>query len=372
MNQDKRVRLLDLGRQLEPLRNDLERAAADVIRSGWYLFGERTNRFERAFADWLGTEHVVSCANGTDAITLALWSLGIGAGDTVLTVPNTAFPTACAITRTGATPAFVDIDPKTWLIDIEGAAGVVGESTRAVVPVHLYGHAVNIPALRDAIPGDVAIVEDCAQGHGATLNGRLVGTFSDMAAFSFYPSKNICALGDAGAVATSSGEHAGRARQLRFYGQESRDHHLAVGFNSRIDEIQAAFLTIELEHIDRWVDRRREIAGAYDAALDRNAIRRPAITGGSHPSYHLYVVRVDDRDAFRRLLDAEGIDTGIHYPVPIFYQPAYRGLGYERGDFPHAEALAGEIVSLPVAPHLSDAEVGRVIDACRIYARAGG
>lgn len=372
MNDDGRVRLLDLGRQFKPLREDFERTAAEVITSGWYLFGERTKRFEGAFAEWLGTGHAVACANGTDAITLALWSLGIGPGDTVATVPNTAFPTACAITLTGATPVFVDINPDTWLIDVEGAAGTVGESTRAVIPVHLYGHVVDIPALREALPRAVRIIEDCAQGHGATLNGRLVGTFSDIAAFSFYPSKNLCALGDAGAVATDSENYAERARQLRFYGQEGRDHHTEVGFNSRIDEMQAAFLTIELEYIDRWVDRRRQIADRYDAELDRGAIRRPAITEGSHPSYHLYVVRVDDRTTFRRLLDEAGIDTGIHYPVPIPYQPAYRHLGYARGDFPHSEALAGEIVSLPVAPHLSDAEVERIIAACHTYARAGG
>jgi dTDP-4-amino-4,6-dideoxygalactose transaminase len=372
MNDDGRVRLLDLGRQFEPLREELEGAAADVIASGWYLFGERTRHFEQAFAEWLGAEHAVACANGTDAITLALWSLGIGPGDTVATVPNSAFPTACAITRTGATPVFVDINPDTWLMDAARAAGAVGESTRAVMPVHLYGHVADIPALRDATRGDIPIVEDCAQAHGAALNGRPAGTLADVAAFSFYPSKNLCALGDAGALVTDDGNHAERARRLRFYGQERRDHHAEVGFNSRMDEMQAAFLTIELAYIDRWVDRRRRIAETYDAELDRGAIRRPAITEGSHPSYHLYVVRVDDRATFRRLLDEAGIDTGIHYPVPIPYQPAYRHLGYARGDFPHSEALAEEIVSLPVAPHLSDAEVERTIAACRVYARAGG
>lgn len=372
MNDGGRVRLLDLARQLEPLRTDLERAAHEVIESGWYLFGERTKRFEAAFAGWVGTEHAVACASGTDAITLALWSVGIGPGDTVVTVPSTAFPTACAITRTGATPAFVDIDPATWLIDTGKAAAAADESTRGVVPVHLYGHVVDVPALRNAVRDDIPIVEDCAQGHGATLNGRMVGTLADIAAFSFYPSKNLCALGDAGAVVTDREEHADRARRLRFYGQERRDHHTEIGCNSRIDEMQAAFLTIELAYIDRWVSRRREIADRYDASLDGKVIRRPVITEGSHPSYHLYVVRVEDRTAFRKVLDEAGVDTGVHYPVPVPHQSAYRHLGYARGDFPHAEALAGEIVSLPVAPHLDDAEVDRVIAACRAYARGGG
>jgi dTDP-4-amino-4,6-dideoxygalactose transaminase len=372
MNDDGRVRLLDLKRQLAPLREELERAASEVIRSGWYLFGERTEAFEKAFAGWLGTEHVVSCASGTDAITLALGSLGVDERKTVITAPNTAFPTACAITRTGADPAFVDIDPDTWLIDIAEAVDAVGESTGAIVPVHLYGHVADLPALRRGAPDHVPIVEDCAQAHGATLNGRKAGTLSDVAAFSFYPSKNLCALGDAGAVATRDEEYAGRARRLRIYGQDRRDHHLEIGLNSRIDEIQAAFLTIELAYIERWLERRREIAAVYDTELDRRIFRRPSAIDDSLPSFHLYVVRVDERETFRRVLDARGIDTGIHYPVPVPYQPAYRRLGYARGDFPHAEALAEEIVSLPIGPHLCDAEVERVIRACREYAHAGG
>lgn len=372
MNGDGRVRLLDLARQLTPLREDLERAASEVIRSGWYLLGERTETFERAFAEWLGIGHVVSCASGTDAITLALGSLGIYEQRTVITAPNTAFPTACAITRTGAEPQFVDIDPDTWLLDIAKAVDAVDESTVAIVPVHLYGNVVDLPALRRAAPDHVGIVEDCAQAHGATLDGRKAGTLSDAAAFSFYPSKNLCALGDAGAVATHNEEYAVRARRLRIYGQDRRDHHLDIGFNSRIDEIQAAFLTVELAYIEGWLERRREIAAVYDAELDRRTFRRPSAIGNSHPSYHLYVVRVDERDTFRHVLDGRGIDTGIHYPVPIPYQPAYRRLGYAHGDFPHAEALAEEIVSLPIGPHLCDAEVERVVRACREFARAGG
>lgn len=372
MNDEGRVRLLDLARQLAPLREDLERAASEVIRSGWYLFGEHTDAFEREFAKWLGIEHVVSCASGTDAITLALGSLGAGERGTVITAPNTAFPTACAITRTGADPAFVDIDPDTWLIDIMKAVDAVDESTVAIVPVHLYGYVADLPALRRATPDHVSIVEDCAQAHGATLNGRKVGTLSDVAAFSFYPSKNLCALGDAGAVATSDEEYAGRARRLRIYGQDRRDHHLDIGFNSRIDEIQAAFLTVELAYIERWLERRREIAAVYDTELDRRIFRRPSAIDNSRPSFHLYVVRVDERNSFQRTLDGRGIDTGIHYPIPIPYQPAYRRLGYARGDFPHAEALAEEIVSLPIGPHLREAEIERVIGACREYAQAGG
>lgn len=372
MSSGERVRLVDMSRQLQPLMRDLEQAACQVIRSGWFLFGKETERFEKAFASWLGIECVVSCANGTDAITLALESLGIGKGDTVVTVPNTAFPTACAITRTGATPVFVDIDEETWLMDVQKAAEAAGENTKAIVPVHLYGHVADVPSLRRKLPEGIHVVEDCAQAHGAMLDGKHVGSFSDIAAFSFYPTKNLCALGDAGAVATGNQGYADRARALRFYGQEKRDHHTNVGMNSRLDEIQAAMLSLELEHLDRWISRRREIASRYDRELDSRVYRRPSILTNSNPSYHLYVVMVDERDELRRFLDQAGIDTGIHYPVPIPCQPAYGHLGYARGDFPHAELLADRIVSLPIAPHLTDPEVERVIAACNRFARAGG
>ena len=370
--QHDRVRLVDLSRQLQPLMHDVEEAACRVIRSGWFLLGKETERFEKALATRLGVECVVGCANGTDAITLALESLGVGEGDTVVTVPNTAFPTACAITRAGATPLFVDIDEQSWLMDIQKTAEAVDESTKAIVPVHLYGHVVDIPSLRKALPKGIYIVEDCAQAHGATLNGRHVGSFSDIAAYSFYPTKNLCALGDAGAVATGNARYAERARALRFYGQEKRDHHTNVGMNSRIDEIQAAILTLELDYLDRWVGRRREVALRYDGELDSQVYKRPLPIENSEPSYHLYVVMVDERDAFRRFLDGEGIETGVHYPVPIPRQPAYSYLRYSHGDFPHAEVLADRIVSLPIAPHLADSEVERVIAACNRFARAGG
>lgn len=361
-----------MSRQLQPLMHEMEAATSRVIRSGWFLFGKETERFEKAFASWLGIEHVVGCANGTDAITLALESLGIKEGDKVITVPNTAFATACAITRAGATPLFVDINSKTWLMDIGRAVEAVDGSVKAVVPVHLYGHVVDIPTLRKAIPKGIHIVEDCAQAHGATLGGKHVGSFSDIAAYSFYPTKNLCALGDAGAVATGDADRSDRVRALRFYGQEKRDHHTTIGMNSRIDEIQAALLALELEYLDGWVGRRREVASRYESELDSRVYGRPSILQGSIPSYHLYVVMVDERDQFRKFLDSKGIDTGIHYPVPIPHQPAYGYLKYSRGDFPDAERLADRIVSLPVAPHLTDSEVERVIAACDGFAKAGG
>jgi dTDP-4-amino-4,6-dideoxygalactose transaminase len=367
-----RVRLVDLSRQLQPLMQDLEKAVSNVISSGWFLLGKETERFEKAFASWIDIEHVVGCANGTDAITLALETLGVDQADKVVTVANTAFATACAITRARTTPVFVDIDKETWLIDVNKAAEVIDENVKAIIPVHLYGHVADVPSLRKALPDRIFIVEDCAQAHGARLNGKHVGSFSDIAAYSFYPTKNLCALGDGGAVATRNASYGQKARALRFYGQDRRDHHIDVGMNSRIDEIQAALLTLELDHLDRWVNRRREIASRYDKALDSRVYGRPLMLQDSSPSYHLYVIKVDERDRFRQFLDSEGIDTGVHYPVSIPFQPAYSHLKYSRGDFPHAEHLADRIVSLPVAPHLTDSEVDRVISACDRFAKAGG
>jgi dTDP-4-amino-4,6-dideoxygalactose transaminase len=372
MNKQNRIRMVDLGRQLHPLRERLENAAVDVIRSGHYLFGRKNESFEAGFKEWLGIGHAVTCASGTDALTLALSALGISEEDKVITIPTTAFATACAITRSGATPAFVDIDAETWLLDIDKAVDGIDPNTKAVVPVHLYGYASDIPRIDELIPAGTHIIEDCAQAHGAELQGKKVGTFGDASAFSFYPSKNLCALGDGGIVVTKHRHYEDKIRQLRFYGQTSRDHHIQIGMNSRMDEIQAAFLLLELEYIDQWVRRRREIAKQYSDNLDPDAFKRPAPQKDSDPSYHLYVIAVEDRDAFRSVLESDGIDTGIHYPVPIHLQPAYGALGYARGDFPIAETLADRIVSLPVGPHLDDSEVERVLNSCRKYASAGG
>jgi dTDP-4-amino-4,6-dideoxygalactose transaminase len=365
-----RVRMLDLKRQLEPVREKLEEAATEVIRSGWYLLGQKTAEFEKAFAAWLGSAGSVSCANGTDAVALALGAAGVPEGSGVITVPNTAFPTACAISMAGCRPVFADIDPYTWMIDVDHVSELLDDSIGAVIPVHLFGHMADIGKLRE-VCGKVTILEDCAQAHGATLGGRKAGTLGDISAFSFYPSKNLCALGDAGAVVSDDGAFLEKARQLRFYGQESRDYHTAIGRNSRIDEIQAAFLLIELEVLDRWVERRREIASIYYSGLDKDVFKRPVTTPGCEPSYHLYVVRVEKRDELRKFLDGEGIDSGIHYPVPVHTQPAFAHLGYAKDDFPNAELLAEEIVSLPMAPHLTDGEAERVVEACSKFATAG-
>lgn len=358
------VKLLDLKKQFAPLSSQMAKIAAEVIDSGWYLLGKRTEAFEVDFSGWLDSGHAASCANGTDALTLALWALGVGEGDEVITVPNTAFPTACAISRSGAQPVFVDIDPQTWLIDIEQVSAAVTPRTKAVIPVHLYGQVVDIPNLRANLPGEVRILEDCAQAHGATLNGCKAGNMGDIAAFSFYPSKNLGALGDGGMVVTGDAALDTAVRQLRFYGQRSRDLHTQTGMNSRLDEIQAAFLSLELKFLDDWLALRRRTAIRYGKELESKGFAFPRPVEGSDPAYHLFVMQVPDRKGFQAFLAERGVQTGVHYPVPIPYQPAYANLGHVRGAFPHAEALSDKIVSLPIAPHLTDRDVEVVIAAC--------
>ncbi len=363
------VKLLDLKKQFAPLRKEMIKVAAEVIDSGWYLLGNRTDVFEADFAKWLGSNHAASCANGTDALTLALWAMGIGDGDEVITVPNTAFPTACSISRCGARPVFVDIDPQTWLIDIEQVAAAVTARTKAVIPVHLYGQVVDIPKLRSLLPEQVRILEDCAQAHGATLHGCKVGNMGDIASFSFYPSKNLGALGDGGLVVTDDIRLDTAVRQLRFYGQKSRDLHVHTGMNSRLDEIQAAFLSLELDYLDEWLALRRGNAERYGKSLVSKGFVFPQSVEGSDPAYHLFVMQVPDRSHFQEYLAGRGVQTGVHYPVPIPFQPAYSYLGHKHGDFPHAEALAEKIVSLPIAPHLTDQDSDHVITACLEYSR---
>lgn len=365
-----RVRILDLARQLAPLREQMLAAAARVLDSGWFLLGRELEEFESAFAGWLGRGHGVGCANGTDAITLSLLAAGIGEGDEVLTLPTTAFATAAGITRAGAIPRFVDVDPGTWLPSAEAFAAACGPRTRAIVAVHLYGQLCDVPALLAAAPGGVLVVEDCAQAHGARLGGRLAGTMSGVSAFSFYPSKNLGAPGDAGMVCCDDAGLASRLRALRFYGQDSRDHHAEVGMNSRLDELHAAFLSVELDVLDGWLARRREIARAYDSGLDPGIFRRPEPIAEADPAYHLYVVRVEDRDGFRAWMDERGIDTGVHYPKLIPDQPAYAARLGDTPPLPESRALAGQIVSLPVAPHLSGREVERVLEACHEWSRS--
>jgi dTDP-4-amino-4,6-dideoxygalactose transaminase len=353
------------------LQNEIDAAVARVLASGWYVLGQEVRSFEAEFAAWLGTGSVVGCGNGTDAIALALRGLGVGPGSTVVTVSHTAVATVAAIEMVGATPLLIDIDPLHYTMDPAELAAVLEAPPaglppiRAVIPVHLYGQAADLTAIGATCRRyGVALVEDCAQAHGARLLGQRLGTFGDVATFSFYPTKNLGALGDGGAVVTADPDRAARIAALRQYGW--RTHYVSdeVGVNSRLDELQAAILRAKLPHLDTQNARRRSIAAAYDAALTGSPFTPPARRMDAENVFHLYVLRVRHREALQASLRADGIGTGIHYPVPVHVQPAYAGrVRLGPSGCRETEAAAREVLSLPLYAELTDAQVEQVCAA---------
>jgi dTDP-3-amino-3,4,6-trideoxy-alpha-D-glucose transaminase len=346
------------------LQDETDAAALRVLHSGWYILGPELSAFERAFAAYHGVEHAVGVASGTDAIELALRAAGIGPGEEVVTVSLTAVPTVCAIERAGAVPVLVDIDETTYTMDPAAVRAAITPLTRAIVPVHLYGQPVDMVTL-SAIASENALllIEDCAQAHGARLNGQLVGTFGDLAAFSFYPTKNLGAVGDAGAVITNDAGYAEKLRRLRTYGQVGRYEYETRGVNSRLDELQAAVLRVKLPHLDDHNAVRCRLAERYDAAFAHHpAIMTPQVRAGAEPVYHLYVVRTAERDTLMQRLADQGVQTLIHYPVPVHLQAAYADLGYRSGDLPITERICGEILSLPMHPGLHADQVDTIAE----------
>lgn len=350
------------------LVRELGAAALRVLESGWYILGPELAAFERDFAAYHQVRHAVGVANGTDAIELALRALRIGPGDEVITVAHTAVATVCAVERTGATPVLVDVDEATFTLDPAAAAAAVTPRTKAIIPVHLYGHPADMgPLLELAARHGLAVVEDCAQAHGARIGGRLAGTMGHLGAFSFYPTKNLGAYGDGGAVITDDAALAERVRRLRNYGQEDRYHHAERGQNSRLDEMQAALLRVKLAHLDEHNSIRRQLAGEYSRQL--TGVITPVCRPGADPVFHLYVVRHPQRDALMSALQERGIGTLIHYPVPVHLQEGYRDLGYAPGSLPVTERIAREILSLPLYVGLTPERVSLVSDAINEWTR---
>jgi hypothetical protein len=353
------------------LRGEIDAAIARVLDSGWYILGQEVRAFEAEFAAWLGAGAAVGCGNGTDAIALALRGLGIGPGCTVVTVSHTAVATVAAIEMVGAVPLLIDINPVHFTMDPEELAVVLDAPPaglppiRAVVPVHLYGQAADLDAIGATCRRrGVALIEDCAQAHGARLNGQRLGTFGEAATFSFYPTKNLGALGDGGAVVTRDANTAARIVALRQYGWHSHYISDEIGVNSRLDELQAAILRAKLPHLDAQNARRRTIASAYDAALAGSALRPLAARLGAEHVFHLYVLRVPDRPALQARLRTLGVGTGIHYPMPVHLQPAYLGrVALGPSGCRETAAAAGEVLSLPLYPELTDGQVEQVCAA---------
>jgi dTDP-4-amino-4,6-dideoxygalactose transaminase len=368
------VRFAELGRATDASRDEIGEALERVLDSGWFLLGRETTSFEEEFARWNGSREAVAVANGTDAIELALRALDIGPGNEVVTQANTCVPTVAAIERAGAIPVLCDAERSTGTMDVESLEAALTAATRAVVPVHLYGQCADMPAITQlADQRGLAVIEDCAQAHGAEVGGYRAGTSGIAGCFSFYPTKNLGALGDAGAVVTDDPAVARQLRLVRQYGQEDRYNHVERGVNSRLDELQASVLRVKLERLEAGNRRRAAIAEHYDEALEGTAVAPLERHPDRKHVFHLYVVEVDDREAFRAALAAGGVETLIHYPRPIHGHPPYRELATRgQAHLTNAEQLADRVVSLPLYPELTDEEVEHVAATARAAASRAG
>jgi dTDP-4-amino-4,6-dideoxygalactose transaminase len=349
-------------------RAEIDAAIQRVLDSGWYILGHEVETFERQFAAYVGVHHAIGVGSGTDALELALRASGVGPGDLVFTVSHTAVATVAAIELTGATPVLVDIDPVTYTMDPNSLADVLNRShqghPKAVIPVHLYGQPADLPAIMElARRYGLRVVEDCAQSHGATLAGRMTGSWGDVAAFSFYPTKNLGALGDGGIVVTNDSSLADKVRLLRQYGWRERYVSDLPGLNSRLDELQAAILSVKLRYLDEENQRRRDLAKVYNKMLSGGSLVLPTSASGAKHVYHQYVMRTANRDGLKRFLTGRGVGTAIHYPVPVHRQPAYEGRLPCAGSMTNTEMLAGEVLSLPMYPQLTEAQVQAVCEA---------
>jgi dTDP-4-amino-4,6-dideoxygalactose transaminase len=356
------IPFVDLRAQYRAIGPEVMDAARQVLESGDYVLGPEVASFEEEFAVYCQSRHAICVNTGTSALHLALLALGVGRGDEVVTVPFTFIATVAAIGYTEALPVFVDVEPLTLTMDPERLEAAITERTKAIIPVHLYGQTADMkPILEIARRHGIAVVEDACQAHGAEQGGRRAGSMADIGCFSFYPGKNLGAYGEGGAVTTDDAELARRIRLLRDWGAEHKYVHTVKGFNYRLPELQAAMLRVKLRRLEEWTEARRAHARLYDQLLSVKA-QTPVEAPGNRHAYHLYAVRVSDREAVRRELDAAEIQTGIHYPVPVHLQPAWSALGYRRGQFPVSEIAASEVLSLPMYPELGDDAITEVAE----------
>lgn len=352
------VPFVDLRAQYVSIKDEVDAAIRGVLDDCAYVGGVSLDHFERDFAVYCRARYAIGVANGTDALHLALRAVGVGADHEVIAPAHTFIATAAAIEMSGARPVFVDVDPETYTMDPTGVEAAITPRTRAIIPVHLYGQPVDMqPILEVADQRDLVVIEDAAQAHGAEYRGQRVGGIGHLGCFSFYPSKNLGAYGDGGAVTTNDAELARRVSQLRDHGRISKYEHSVVGYNSRLDALQAAVLRVKLQHLDEWNRQRQRVAAWYDEALALAGLAPPRVRPDSTHVYHLYVVRTATREEFRSRLESEGISTGVHYPIPLHLQPAFRHLGYRIGDLPASEAAANQVFSLPIFPELTRAQV---------------
>ena len=357
------VPFVDLKQQYISIKSEVDAAIAGVIENTSFILGPQVRAFETAFAQYTGARACIAVNSGTAALQLALMALGIGAGDEVIVPSFTFFATAEAVSVLGATPVFVDVDPVSYTVTAATIERAITSRTRAIIPVHLYGQAADLdPIFEVARKHNLRVIEDAAQAHGAEYKGKRVGGLGSAGCFSFYPSKNLGAYGEAGAVVTNDEELATRLRLLRDHGSTSKYAHAIVGYNFRMEEIQAAVLNVKLTHLNDWNHARRVRATQYDAALSNATIVLPRELDYARHVYHVYAVQSDNRDELQKRLTAAGVQTGVHYPIPIHLQPAYKSLGYNPGDLPVTESLAERVLSLPMFPELNNAQIERVTE----------
>jgi len=362
------VPFVDLKAQYQSIAPEINAAINEVVQSGSFILGKQVSQFEAAFARFCEAEFAIGVDCGTTALELSLRTFGVGPGDEVITTANTYIATAFAASHTGARPVLVDVDPETYNMVPELFERAITPHTKAVIPVHLYGQPADMdPILEIARRHSIIVIEDACQAHGARYKGRRVGGLADAAAFSFYPAKNLGAYGDAGMVVTNDPQVAEKIRWLRNEGQSQKYYHDIKGYNHLLDTIHASVLAVKLQYLDRWNQQRREHAALYDRLLAGSSVVTPKVAAYAEPVYHLYIICAPERDKLQAYLREKGISTGIHYPIPIHLQKAYPELGYHSGDFPVTEKLAGEILSLPMFPELTNEQVANVVNAVEAF-----
>ncbi|WP_276903990.1 DegT/DnrJ/EryC1/StrS family aminotransferase [Faecalibaculum rodentium] len=350
------------------IKKELLGAFNNTLDSNWFIGGFRDKKFEDSFSEYLGSNFCIGCGNGLDALVLSLKSLGICAGDEVIIPANTFIATALSVTYVGATPVLVEPRKDTYNIDPSKIEAAITPKTKAIIPVHLYGQPADMdPIMEIANRHGLLVIEDTAQAHGAKYHEKAAGTFGDAGAFSFYPGKNLGALGDAGAVVTNDAELADKIRAMGNYGSREKYIHEFKGQNSRLDEIQAAFLSVKLPHLDTWNEERRRIANRYLSEITNPEVILPTVIDGVEPVWHIFAIRAKDRDGLQHYLEEKGIQTGIHYPTPIHLHEAYKDLGYKKGDFPIAEEISATELSLPMFYGLTDEQIDYVITVINEY-----
>lgn len=356
------IPLVALEAQLDSIREEIKAAIDRVLNDAAFILGQEVSLFEEEFAAYCGAKYAVGVDSGVSALELGMRALGIGPGDEVITPANSFIASSSAISFTGARPVLVDVDPVTYNIDPCQLRRNITPRTRAVMPVHLYGQPADMAGILEVADAHgLWVIEDACQAHGARYNGRRVGSLGHIAAFSFYPAKNLGAFGDAGAVVTNDANVADTVRTMRNYGQSEKYHHVLLARNHRLDTLQAAILRVKLRYLDQWNARRAELARLYTLLLSNEKVTTPEVAPGCDHVYHLYVIQSEDRDGLQAFLGERGIDTGIHYPIPIHLQPAYTSLGYRPGAFPVTESIATRLLSLPMFPDLKETEVEYVV-----------